>query len=217
MAKQALLSRLLLTGGAVCSYTAATASDWLVTAPTTPVTLTPWAEGSLSGLELSNGLISRRFATGLGSWATWDFVSHLEDHGDTSLIRALGPESVVTLDGKQWSIGGLRPAANSSQQTAYLNRSAPAVPDREAFRYVRHSTAAPEAPFAWSPGARGSPPDVQWPPPGLHLVVTFEAPEHAPAPVAAMTVEVHCWAPEFGGRVVFRPRPRKRMSSSFLY
>ena len=48
---------------------AATAADWLVSRPTTPVTLEPWSSpgssnghGGLSGFELTNGLITRRFA-----------------------------------------------------------------------------------------------------------------------------------------------------------
>ena len=86
----------------VVNVHAAVSNDWLVHPPTDAVTLTPFT----GGLELSNTLITRRFAvveptpSQPGSWATWDFVSHLEDSGDTSLIRSLTPESVVTLDGE---------------------------------------------------------------------------------------------------------------------
>lgn len=192
------LSCLLLLPAAAAATPAAAApppasTDWLVVPPTTPVTLQPWSsQHGRAGWVLTNGLISRHFALdeAASSWATWDFVSHLEDSGDASLLRSFGPESVVTLDGVAYPIGGLRPAANKTQ-TAYLNRSAPAIADPAAFRYVRHTTAAPEAPFDWTPGARGSPTDVQWPPSGVHLTVVFEAPPGAPAAVAATTVEVH--------------------------
>ena len=182
----------LLLVGCLPQAPSAAGSDWLVRPPTTPATLAPWSSGAASGFVLSNGLISRQFAldAGAGSWATYDFVSHLEDFGDASLLRAFGPEAVVTLDGTAYPIGGLRPAANKSQ-LAYLNRSAAAIPDPTAFRYVSHSTSVPTAPFSWTPGSRGAPTDVQWPPSGLELTITFQAPPGAPAAVAATTVKVH--------------------------
>lgn len=165
-------------------------SDWLVSPPTTPVTLREWSSEAGAGVMLSNGLISRKFAVDetAGSWATYDFVSHLEDFGDASLLRAFSPEAVVTLDGVAYRIGGLK--ANESQ-SAYLNRSAAAEPDPAAFRYVTHSTSAPTAPFSWKPGSRGSPSDVAWPPKGMELAITFEAPPGAPTAVAATTVQIH--------------------------
>lgn len=188
--------------------TAAVYQDWLVQPPTTAVTLEPWSsesESGPSGLTLSNGLISRRFAlVGSDSWATWDFISHLEDSGDTSLLRSLTPESVVTLDGKAYPVGGLVPAACSGgsgsckakgqpgQPGAFFNRSVAVKPDPDAFRYVSHRTAAPTAPFAWKPGSRGSPPDAQWPPHGLHLEIDFAAPLNASGtPVVGVGITVH--------------------------
>ena len=83
-------------------------SDWLVHPPHTPVLLEPWraTDGSgLTGIVLSNGLISRRFALGPNMWATWDFVSHLEDTGDVSLLRSPAPETKVSLDGTTYAVG----------------------------------------------------------------------------------------------------------------
>lgn len=97
----------------------------------------------------------------------------------------------MTLNGVDYSIGGLKPAAGAAVQTAYLNRSSPVVADPAAFRYVGHTSTPPAAPFEWTPGARGSPPDVQWPPHGLHLAVEFEAPAGAPAAIAGISVSVH--------------------------
>lgn len=205
---------------ALSGYLAADASsgDWLVNPVTTPVSLRPWSSSAgdnrlhtsdgdnrlhSSGLELSNGLISRRFVLqqrpASGYWATWDFVSHLEDSGETSLLRSLTPETVVTLDGVEYPVGGLIDAScvgAASMQCktpagAFMNRSTAVIPDPTAFRYVSHRLSAPEKPFAWTPGTRGSPPNVQWPPVGQHLTVTFQAPPGAPPAVAIITVEVH--------------------------
>eukprot|EP00729_Bicosta_minor_P002435 gene2435-1094_t len=186
----ALMATLVLGVSFVCS----SVDDWLVTPPTTPVTLTSWS----GGLQMSNGLITRSFAVTSESWATWDFTSHLEDTGDSSLLRALTPESIVTLDGVPYNVGGLVDASCSSASShcdvppgAFLNRSVTVKPDPTAYQYTSHQVLAPEAPFAWTPGARGSPPDVHWPPQGLHLVVEFRAPANAPIAVAATTVKVH--------------------------
>lgn len=55
----------------------AAASDWLVSPPATPVTLSNWTLGMLGGVQLCNGLVCRRFLTSPG-WATYDFESLLE-------------------------------------------------------------------------------------------------------------------------------------------
>lgn len=176
---------------AILTNVAGASSDWMVSQPTTPVTLQPWASGAAGGVVLTNGLISRKFALDAtaGSWGTYDFVSHLEDFGDASLLRAFSPEAVVTLDGVAYRIGGLKAVKES--QSAYLNRSVAVEPDPAAFRYVSHSTSAPLAPFSWTPGARGAPSDVAWPPRGMELTIQFEAPQGAPAAVAAITVQIH--------------------------
>ena len=173
----------------------AAAADWLVTPPSTPTTLKPWSERGLSGVELSNGLLSRRFIT-KPAFATWDFVSLLEDSGPSSLLRGVAPETVVTLDGTAYNVGGLLGNASfpALKTSPFLNRSAlaaSAAADPAAFRYVSHSTAAPVAPFSWTPGVRGSPSNVAWPPKGLRLDVVFEAPPTAPAAVRAVRVVVH--------------------------
>ena len=224
----------------------AASSDWLVIPPNTPVALNSWSStDDLSGFELTNSLITRRFAVGPGTWATVDFVSHvrrscrnimlcclitllwllsirivfnlyskslllsevvfhtfmetlqLEDTGDVSLLRGFSPETVVTLDGVAYPVGGLIDSSCSSSNDckippgAFFNRSTLVKPDPAAFRYVSHHTTDPTAPFEWTPGTRGSPSDAQWPPAGLHLVVEFEAPADAPEKVANITVEVH--------------------------
>jgi hypothetical protein len=75
---------------------ACTSPDWLVCAPTTPVTLTNWTSNSLSGITLSNGLVSRSWitsATGLPAFALWDLRSSLDGPPSLSVLRTLAPEA----------------------------------------------------------------------------------------------------------------------------
>jgi len=56
--------------------------DWLLqTSSPSPSTLTPWTSNALSGIILSNGLISRTFvinASGSSVFATYDLTSYVE-------------------------------------------------------------------------------------------------------------------------------------------
>ena len=81
----AMLWNLLLQ---LAATPAASTVDWLVTQPNTPAALTPWSKAGRSGLTLSNGLISRQFVLdpAARSWATTDFVSHLEDFGTAANV-----------------------------------------------------------------------------------------------------------------------------------
>ena len=61
-----------------------------------------------------------------------------------------------------------------------------------AFHYVSHRLAPMRKDYNWTAGARGSPPDAQWPPLGLHLVVVFKATASASEQLLkGVTVEVH--------------------------
>ena len=75
--------------------------DWLTAVPAdfAAVSLNTWEvprvnNSALAGIELTNGLITRRFTT-FPDFATWDYLSHLEDE-ETSLLRYIGPEGEAT-------------------------------------------------------------------------------------------------------------------------
>ena len=75
--------------------------DWLTAVPAdfAAVSLNTWEvprvnNSALAGIELTNGLITRRFTT-FPDFATWDYLSHLEDE-ETSLLRYVGPEGEAT-------------------------------------------------------------------------------------------------------------------------
>ena len=93
---------------------------------------------------------------------------------DRSIIRSVISEANITLDGYQYSIGGIYDIGNNH---AYLNRSSmDNAIDPNGFIYTGYSQSVPEAPFHWEPGLRFSPKDSPWPPQGIHLQVNFSAP-----------------------------------------
>ena len=156
--------------------------DWLVTDITTP---TQVVKVDTNTLRLTNGIIARDFSL-TPDFATIDYYSFEKK---SSLLRAVGPEAVISLDGIYYNIGGL--LANIPR--AYLNRTALKEQmeyDPNAFHFVSYKTAAPEAPFPYIP-KRGAPTDINWPPKGLRLDVTFKAPYWAPLYHQMITVTVH--------------------------
>jgi hypothetical protein len=185
-------------------------ADWIVHPPTTPST----ARSSAGGceLELSNGLLSRRFSVpGPGchnpNFATIDLADvTAADMPPKSALAALDVEASVELDGRRWDVGGwnqtcqrwLRSNPHTTHESvfstcAYLNRSQPsyAAPaaNVSAFQYVAHSTGPTVAPFEYKAARHAS--DTPWPPVGIHLAVNFSAPSNAPLRVKGVTVTVH--------------------------
>jgi hypothetical protein len=97
------------------SALACSSADWLVCAPTTPVTVSTWKVSALSGVMLSNGLVSRSWitnASGSPAFGLWDFVSALDGPPGASLLRSLNPEAAVTLNGTAMTAGGVGVAAS---------------------------------------------------------------------------------------------------------
>lgn len=187
---------------------AATRDDWLITPLQRATTLTAGKDAAtgIDTLTLSNGLVSRVFGVpqGAAAWGTVDFTSEVDPwalvDAPRSLLRAVTPEARVVLDGVAYTVGGLEAvpaAAGAPCISAYLNRSACAFAAMSApanattFRYSSHATRAPTAPYPWTPGTRGSPADVHWPPLGLHVSVNFTAPASAPPQHAALVITVH--------------------------
>ncbi|ELU10770.1 hypothetical protein CAPTEDRAFT_200204 [Capitella teleta] len=156
--------------------------DWLVEEVNTPSQLKYTKQGTLL---LSNGLIGREFLLS-PDFSTVDFYSYEKQ---ASLLRALNPEAVISLDGIVYNISGLL----TNIPRAYLNRTALSQDKQaniNAFHYVSHSTHSPQAPFKYTP-KRGAPKDTKWPPKGLRLDVRFKAPFHAPSIHQQVTVVIH--------------------------
>ena len=160
-----------------------TARDWLVDKIDDVTTLT---NTSLGTLLLSNTLISREFLID-PDFATIDFRDlHTTN---SSLLRCVKPEAIITLDGIEYNIGGVKP----NTQCAYLNRTEfwrNKALDTRAFHYSTYEIGQPKAPFQYKP-KRFAPIDIQWPPKGIHLSVYFRAPYYAPLSHKYVTVVVN--------------------------
>jgi hypothetical protein len=163
--------------------TIVSASDWLVDKITDITTLTKTSSGTLL---LSNKLISREFLLD-PDFATIDFRDlHTTN---SSILRCVKPEAVITLDGIVYNIGGVIP----NTQCAYFNRTdfwKNKALDEKAFHFSTYEVGTPKAPFKYTP-KRSAPADIQWPPKGIHLSVYFKAPHIAPLSHKYVTVTVN--------------------------
>jgi hypothetical protein len=163
--------------------TVVSARDWLVDKITDATTLTKTPSGTLL---LSNTLISREFLID-PDFATIDFRDlHTTN---SSLLRCVKPEAIITLDSISYNIGGVIP----NTQCAYFNRtefSRNKALDTQAFHYSTYEVGTPTAPFSYTP-KRFAPADIQWPPKGVHLTVYFKPPSNASVAHRNVTVIVH--------------------------
>jgi hypothetical protein len=115
-------------------------------------------------VTISNGLISRNFRITNGG-ATIGFGNIMSGK---ELLRAVKPEALITLNGKQFKIGGLagQPVNNylSEEFIAGL-RSDTSV----SFILIDYKVGETEARFAWKKRKEWMPADMPWPPPGKKI------------------------------------------------
>ncbi|MCA9427387.1 MAG: alpha-galactosidase, partial [Candidatus Omnitrophica bacterium] len=157
-------------------------SDWLVSAPTVSATL---FETTTPGeLVLSNGLISRTFRTKPnGATVSFDLMTT-----GTELLRGVKPEARVTIDGVDIDVGGLLGQPNY----AFLRNEwlADMKSDPDAMQFIRWESGPIEPRMNWK-RVRHAAPNVQWPPRGIHLCMTYGMPESASETLRDILVRVH--------------------------
>ncbi len=130
-------------------------------------------------VTLSNGLIRRVFRTTPNA-ATVGFDNLMT--GET-LLRAVRPEGSVTLNGIEYSIGGLAGQPNQAFLTAAWIDDLQADP--KAFQFRGLSIGQPQPRMEWK-RVRHHAPDAHWPPSGVYLRMNYELPT-----LAGVTVSVH--------------------------
>jgi hypothetical protein len=171
-------------------------SDWLVDGTDEPARVVVSADGRT--LQLENGLLRRTF--------------RLEPDGATvalddlmtgaSLLRAVGPEARLELDGRALAVGGLL----GQPDRAYLRPSwlEQLRADPEALHLARWREGPTEAPFAWARVRHAE--DRPWPPPGRRLTLSFAADDaHALAGLQVDVVhELYDGMPLLGKWIVVR-------------
>lgn len=162
------------------SLTSGRSCDWLVEKCGTDSTVSV-DSGSIT---ISNGLISRIFALS-PDFHTIDFQGVIDSQ---FVLRSVTPEAFIQLDNVSYAIGG----AVQNSTHAYLDRSHLNLSiNAAAWHYSDHTISKPEAKFQWKPGTRFSPSDVNWPPKGVHLAVSFSPPKNAPTSHRSISVIIH--------------------------
>ncbi|MHC4375484.1 MAG: alpha-galactosidase [Planctomycetota bacterium] len=164
---------LLLTLGALTPAAAApqagpeplglAATDWLLE----PAPYTAEIARSQSELVLTNGLVSR-------AWRLTPAAAcvALDEHmSGQSLLRSVRPEARVTLDGVAFDVGGLAGQPNHAYlQPGWLDGMT-AIP--RAFEMVGLELGTPRPSLTWK-RVRHTAPDVQWPPRGKRVKLSFK-------------------------------------------
>ncbi len=153
-------------------------SDWLVASP--EVRAGAYRGAGDHEVVLDNGLIRRAFRLS-PALATVALDSRMTG---ASLLRAVGPEALVTIDGREHRVGGLL----GQPERAYLrpNFLPQMTADPEAFTCDDIEVGVPEASFEWKRVRHAE--DRPWPPPGVALRFGCRSPDPA---LAGVRVEVH--------------------------
>ncbi|MBN1816323.1 MAG: hypothetical protein JW828_03125, partial [Sedimentisphaerales bacterium] len=130
-------------------------------------------------IALSNGLITRTFRISPNG-ATTAFENHMTGE---SIIRGVKPEAMVTIDGVEYEVGGLKGQPNYAYLLPeWLDRI---QADPKAFRLAGLETGKTEKRFEWKRKRYSA--DLPWPPPGVSLRMEYRLPSETPAePVGRM-------------------------------
>ena len=139
-------------------------NDWLVQPFHQPATV----QEKDNQIILGNGLIQRRFVTS-PNFATFDYFNQITD---SSLLRGIKPEAVLTIDGQELEVGGLK----GQPDYAYLDNEwiANLTSDPNAFQFREYQIGKPEAPYPWE--HRRTTTSAAYPPEGVTLTVAFSPP-----------------------------------------
>lgn len=99
-----------------------------------------------------------------------------------SLLRAVGPESRVTIDGVEYAVGGLSGQPVKNYLKAEWLDALRDSPD--AYHFNGWKEGPIEARFPWKKRTEWLSRDLPWPPPGRHVVLEFVPPTKRPGPPA---------------------------------
>ncbi|MBN1125385.1 MAG: hypothetical protein JXA82_10280, partial [Sedimentisphaerales bacterium] len=145
--------------------------DWLIDASAYKAKVC--RTGESNEIALSNGLITRTFRLSPNG-ATTAFENHMTGE---SIIRGVKPETMVTIDGVEYEIGGLKGQPNYAYLLPEWLDQLRADP--KAFRFVGFETGKTEKRFEWKRKRYSA--DLPWPPPGVSLRMDYRLPSGAPA------------------------------------
>ena len=139
-------------------------NDWLVQ----PFHQTASVEERDNQLILDNGLIRRTFVT-TPNFATVDYTNQITD---SSLLRGIKPEAILTINEQQFEVGGLK----GQPDYAYLDSNwiANLTSAPNAFQFLEYRVGETEIRYPWV--RRRSTTASVYPPEGVSLTVVFSPP-----------------------------------------
>ena len=179
-------------------------SDWLVH----PFRQSASVEETDNQLILDNGLIRRTFAT-TPNFATIDYANQITD---SSLLRGIKPEAVLTIDGHPFEVGGLK----GQPDYAYLDSDwiANMTSAQNAFQFCEYRVGEPETPYPW--GHRRSTIPSVYPPEGVTLTVAFSPPPSLDSLRVCVHYELYRGIPVLSKWVTIRNESQKPMQLDAL-
>jgi len=155
------------------------AADWLI--DPSPFRARIATNAAASEIVLENGLLRRVFklSPDAATVALDDLMT------GESILRSVRPEAQIELDGKKFDVGGLvgQPVYNYLDPAWLAQMKA----DPAAFHFAGLRTGRTEPRFAWRKRNEWLSRDAPWPPPGVAMTLTFDAPTN----LGAVNVEVH--------------------------
>ena len=139
-------------------------NDWLVQPFCQPASVTE----TDNRLILGNALIQRTFVTS-PNFATVNYTNQITG---SSFLRGIKPEVVLTIDGHQFEVGGLR----GQPDYAYLDSDwiVDLTSDRNAFQFREYRVDETEISYPWV--RRRSTTSSVYPPEGVTLTIAFSPP-----------------------------------------
>ena len=149
--------------------------DWLIEGSKYQATYGPLPGSDAPFFALENGLVRRTFWLQEGRAAT---VGLHQLPTDTSLIRAVQPEAVVTINGVSYPVGGVAGQPNHAYlKYEWLPNMQPAA---NTLQFVSAGWGQTQPRFPWK-RVRHAAPAAVWPPPGVRLTLQFQADPQSPA------------------------------------
>lgn len=144
--------------------------DWLVDPIVANTGLYQTEEGHL---VLSNGLVSRTFTLQPNVAS----VGLEEFRNNTSYLRSIRPEAMVSIDGFRFDVGGLigQPVHNYLLKEWISGLKA----DPGAFKIVDYRIEPTKERFSWMKKQAWMPKDMPWPAPGKELIFTYRLDDEA--------------------------------------
>ena len=179
-------------------------NDWLVHPFPEPASIKEMG----NRLILGNGLIRRVFVAS-PNFATVDYTNQITE---SSLLRGIKPEAVLTINGHPFEVGGLK----GQPDYAYLDSDwiSDLTRDPNAFQFCEYSVGEPETPYPWV-RRRSTTPSV-YPPEGVTLTVEFSPPPSVDSLRICVHYELYRGIPVLSKWVTLRNESQKPMQLDAL-